>query len=58
MYATTMSRPTINPRLWIIMAVMIALVSVSWEDAAQDQYDRMHGDDSGPACSMRIDWTK
>lgn len=38
------------------MAVMIALVSVSWEDAAQDQYDRMH--DSGPACSMRIDWTK
>lgn len=38
-----------------LLVLLAFLALVSWEDAAQDQHDRMHKD-NGPACSMHIDW--
>lgn len=41
-------------RIMLVLAAFLA--ALSWQNAAQDQYDRMHDDDDGAACSMHIDW--
>lgn len=44
-------------RLRALLALLLFVALVSWEDAAQEQHRRMHGDDDGgAACSMHIDW--
>lgn len=36
-------------RLRVLLAILLFVVLVSWEDAASDQHNRMHGDDDGGA---------
>lgn len=44
-------------RLRALLMVLLFVALVSWEDAAQDQHRRMHGDDAGGAgCAMWIDY--
>jgi len=56
MYAVSLSSFEFSKFVKILFLVAAFLALVSWNDAAQDQYDRMHDDDSGAACSMHIDY--
>lgn len=40
---------------FLAVLAFLAILAVSWEDAAKDQYDRMH-DDDGASCAMHIDY--
>lgn len=47
-------------RLRALLMVLLFVALASWNDAAQDQHRRMHGDDDagGAGCAMWIDYSK
>lgn len=54
----TWNSDVMSMRLRALLMVLAFVALVSWEDAAQDQHDRMHGDDAGGAgCAMWIDYS-
>lgn len=58
MYAVSWNGFDMSKQVKSFLILLLFLAVLSWEDAAQDQHRRMHGDDDagGAGCSMHIDW--
>lgn len=54
----TWNNDLMTVRLRALLMVLLFVALASWEDAAQDQYDRMHDDAGGAGCAMWIDYGK